>query len=687
MLLSRRLDDQRFQEIVEQAEGRLPWLCPVWTDHNAHDPGITILELMAWYKETLQYRMDRITPELGRALLALAGQSLARERAAECMLELPESAPDYPLYSPLTSPEDVGFELAEAVPADRARLKKIMVANGQGDKGIDITNLVSGTTAFQPFSLGGLSDTFLLLGFSDKPSGELRLWFDVAEPEGIKRNPPDEWTEKPRVLVWEFSGAGEMEPERDDTWALSWSGFVTFPDVGGWTRGEDGLYWLKLSLTDPGCEESVRLLGISAGRYRATQQESRARSYGFRVANGPGQALEVKSAQAGEAELAVFLRGEKGWTQTEDYEAARGRGGLRILVNASGAAQDGEENLLVVCLDPLHTRDLLFDALGRPGERFRLNTEGKRILSGQLRLMCLTLCPDGIARPAPWHIVDDLSVCGPRDQVFVYDPVRETIEFGDGRHGALLMAGSGAVLVTDEALSLCDMGNIPANAGLRFTSDGAAVSNTAARGGQDRETNEEGRARLLLRLRGTKKCLSAADYEARARETPGLRVAGARALPDFDRARPYQRIQACVSVAVLPAGEAEKPMADARFLSAVSRHLEACRSVCIRTEVIPVRYAPFSLSVRLHAAHGTEIEPIREKLRAFFAPSEARIGEPGRQDDVAALLQKLPGVLQVGAMGLRGQDQNSYETAGGDLMVSPDAMLYLERCDVELSFT
>ena len=62
MLISRDLDDQRFADIVREAEGRLPWLCPSWTDYNAHDPGITILELMAWFKETLQYETNRIGP-------------------------------------------------------------------------------------------------------------------------------------------------------------------------------------------------------------------------------------------------------------------------------------------------------------------------------------------------------------------------------------------------------------------------------------------------------------------------------------------------------------------------------------------------------------------------------------------------------------------------------------------------
>ena len=73
MLIPRKLDDQRFEDILHEAVGRLPWLCPQWTDHNAHDPGITILELMAWYKEMQQYQMDQLTPSLRRGLLALAG--------------------------------------------------------------------------------------------------------------------------------------------------------------------------------------------------------------------------------------------------------------------------------------------------------------------------------------------------------------------------------------------------------------------------------------------------------------------------------------------------------------------------------------------------------------------------------------------------------------------------------------
>ena len=96
LLISRKLDDQSYADIVAEAEGRLPWQCPVWTDHNAHDPGITILELMAWYKEMQQFQMDQLTPAIQRMLLGLTGTSPLRARPAECALEYPPDAPSRP---------------------------------------------------------------------------------------------------------------------------------------------------------------------------------------------------------------------------------------------------------------------------------------------------------------------------------------------------------------------------------------------------------------------------------------------------------------------------------------------------------------------------------------------------------------------------------------------------------------
>ena len=89
MLQSRNLDDQSFEQIMEYVTGRLPWLCPAWTDYNAHDPGITILELIAWYKEMQQYHMNTVTPALQKKLLKLLGVVPRPPRPASCLVSPP----------------------------------------------------------------------------------------------------------------------------------------------------------------------------------------------------------------------------------------------------------------------------------------------------------------------------------------------------------------------------------------------------------------------------------------------------------------------------------------------------------------------------------------------------------------------------------------------------------------------
>ncbi len=685
MLLSRNLDDQRFEDIVREAVGRLPWLCSVWTDHNAHDPGITILELMAWFKETQQYQMNQIGPETARKLLELAGVHLRAERAAECALEIPPDAPARALYASLETREGVVFELAEEIPEKRSALERAMIERPDGKGFVDLMGMLSGETVFQPFEFGGEQGSALVLDFRVRPEDTLRLWFEVETPAGVLRNPPDADTELPRTLIWELAGIGAVTPLLDETLALSRSGYVTLPLTDAWRADADGLYRLTVRQAEAGCEERVRLHAFSAGRYRAVQTESRARTYRFTVRPLKRCRIDLRSAQARSAELAVFLRDAAGWRQIPDYAVQRDRNGLRVTLDSTGAAKDGEDNLLIAGLDPIRLRDLLFDATGRPGESFRLNLQGKGVLTEQLTLMCQTLYTDGTVRPALWKCVEDLSVCGPRDRVFVYDPRRETITVGDGAHGALIAPGEGGVMVVEELVSLCGEGNLPANAGLYFTEDGTGVGNTAAHGGAAAETLAEGRARLLYRLRDTRKCVSAKDYEWQALRTPGLRVAGARALPDYDVRQKHQKVPACVSVAVLPAGDDEMPTPDGRFLAAVSRQLERSRPVCIRTEAIPVRYADVTVSVRLWGEPGFRQETAEDAIRKFFAPRGERIGAGVGRDELAAVLQKLPGVLQVDRVEFRGMDQNSYQTATGDLSVMPDTILHLTRAAVSLA--
>ena len=48
------LDTRRFQDIVDEAKGRIPHVFPDWTNHNISDPGVALLELFAWMTEMVR---------------------------------------------------------------------------------------------------------------------------------------------------------------------------------------------------------------------------------------------------------------------------------------------------------------------------------------------------------------------------------------------------------------------------------------------------------------------------------------------------------------------------------------------------------------------------------------------------------------------------------------------------------
>lgn len=681
MLKTRNLDDQTYHEIVTAAKSRLPWLCPQWTDHNSTDPGITILELMAWYKELQQYQMNQVTDGLKWKLLKLAGARPRPASAARCAVEIEPGGPARAAGERLYTREGVPFELAEAVPEERPVLAEVCVCGG--GRRMDVGGMLEDRPiTFQPFDLGG-APSRLRLGFSRVGGETLRLWFGVERPSGVARNGFADGKQTPRTIRWSCLGAAGTELVRDDTHALSVSGYAAVRPVGDWPAGEDGLRWLELTLEEPGCEESVRLSGVSAELYEAVQQETWASTRLFRAEARPDWYADLTDAQARDARLAVFLRTGGGWEQTDRWQTETGPRGRRICVDAGGAAQDGEDNVMAVCLDPARAVELLFDARGLPGETFSLRLNGLTALSGRFAFLCNTLCRDGKIRPALWRCVDDLCQYGPRDRVFTYDPARETVTFGDGEHGALLRGGAGAVLAAELTVSCCGGGNIPGGRNLAF-GDGVPLRNTAAAGGADRERLDEVRVRLVRSLSETRKCVSLQDYERLARQTPGLRVAAAKAIPAYDPDEPTGVSRGpTVAVVVVPGGGGERPMPDGRFLEAVQRQLDSCRPIGTSVKVIPPVYVDVDAAISLRGGEDGVEQAVGRALGEYLSLEGVGIGGTVRAGDVGAIVQAAPGVLQVRQASVRAPGGGCAQSADGDLQLPRQGIARLRNLNVE----
>jgi hypothetical protein len=61
-MLMPELDDRRYDDLVQEGLSLLPVVAPGWTNHNPSDPGITLIELLAYFAEMLVYRLGRVTP-------------------------------------------------------------------------------------------------------------------------------------------------------------------------------------------------------------------------------------------------------------------------------------------------------------------------------------------------------------------------------------------------------------------------------------------------------------------------------------------------------------------------------------------------------------------------------------------------------------------------------------------------
>lgn len=100
------LDNRQWVDLVDEGRALIPRYAPDWTDHNASDPGITLIELFAWLSESAIYRLNRIPERHLRKFLALLGIYPRPPQAAQTVLSFtPDAGTD-----PFELPAGVEFE-------------------------------------------------------------------------------------------------------------------------------------------------------------------------------------------------------------------------------------------------------------------------------------------------------------------------------------------------------------------------------------------------------------------------------------------------------------------------------------------------------------------------------------------------------------------------------------------------
>jgi predicted phage baseplate assembly protein len=150
-----RLDDLRFDRTVEELVRRIPTHAPEWTDHNASDPGVSLIQLFAYLAEQIGYRLNRIPEKNHVELLKLLGIRLRPAHAAATRLALllasPSTLVGYPLPAGARAKARKGtpppvFETDEAIDVTPVEMNLVLTTRNpylddlrRTDSGPDLT--------------------------------------------------------------------------------------------------------------------------------------------------------------------------------------------------------------------------------------------------------------------------------------------------------------------------------------------------------------------------------------------------------------------------------------------------------------------------------------------------------------------------------------------------------------------
>jgi predicted phage baseplate assembly protein len=230
--------------------------------------------------------------------------------------------------------------------------------------------------------------------------------------------------------------------------------------------------------------------------------------------------------------------------------------------------------------------------------------------------------------------------------------------------------------------------------------NGVAVTNPSpASGGTEAETIEEAKLRVQRELELPTRAVTADDYEAIAKTTPGLRVARAKAIPLYKPGlRDYPRVKAQgqMTVVVVPYAETEQPTAGPGFLDTVRRHLDRYRLLTTELHVMPAAYIRITVHavVVVEPKHKNESGRIHDALRHTLSPVIRHSGAAadegwafGRsvyRGDLYGVISRLKGVAYVQDLWVDAEGAGAMKDGAGDVHLPPYGLVYSGDHEIEI---
>jgi predicted phage baseplate assembly protein len=599
------LDDKSFSDLVRDAVASIPVYAPQWTDHNKSDPGITLIELLAWIVEMQIYRLNRVTDRNRLKflkLLGLMGLEPARSALVDLSFIMAESpAATNGLVIPANTQvaasdpatgEEIIFETVQDLFISSMRIAAVLTIKNDGSLSDKTESNQSESTNFSVFGDDPANGDALYLGLDSSPKDqELTVAFYLHQKWRISGSGNGS-SHSNVVLVWEYYAGGDWRSDtnwkelikvaeregnavdvvRDTTDDLTVSGKAWIRvqgDASHTTIGERDLYWIRIRIAKSGYYAPPVIESILSNVVSAIQRAQITSSF-----SSPG----LPKLQISLGKVPVI------------------RDSLELAIN-------GENS--------------------------------------------------------DWTVVSDLDASGPGDRHYTLDPVSGKITFGDGIHGKIPPKGENNITVSFSSGGGI-RGNVAKDAINRVLDSELApkvlVNNQrVAFGGKDAETLEEAIGRARTELRTVNRAVTPDDYEFVALKTPGLSVARAKAIPLYHPSQPGS-VPDTVTMIVVPNSYKPMPIPGPDFLKTVYRHVDLHRTMGTEIFVIPPIYLEvivLATVIRMPTDRKETVETaVLDRLNSFLSPLKGGgsdkngwpFGRPVYISEIYALLDQVKGV-------------------------------------------
>ncbi len=551
------LDDKTFDQLFEEARLLIPQFAPQWTDHNIHDPGITFIELFSWLSEMLMYQLNRVTDINYLKFLKIVGiepweqlPSIVDIHFKDVVEEM-HINPGEKLITEVGTKKitfETGHDLAYfTVQKYNELLEKYIHVEEIIDpykrviddkvyielyKIQDVKRKKIGENAFNEIEKHVVENTLLpveLKSVITKYNSKTVDNTQANAEDGVYFNPFGEKASKGSELLLEFN---KQLPEQ----SISLSFYLfenNMPKVGSFDEKSEHiissvkLLWEYIEYNNSN-ELVVEPLNVKMDDTAFLTKSGKI------ILTGPTNS-EINEGN-GKYTYWIRCRIIKG-----RYEAPPQIN--RILLNTISAVQ----------IETVKNEEL-GESRGIPNQKVILKK--KPVIKGSLILQV----QGANGQFEQWEEVNNFEESAPDDYHYTFIHESGEVVFGNGLNGRIPI-DLRRILAQVYKTTLGAGGNI--TKGQVFSIDGISGENLIGAGeGRDAESVAHARDRAKKDFRTRYRAINSDDYENLALSTPGIRVARAKALPNYNPDYSNVKVPGTVTVVVVPFMRTDSEIAD-----------------------------------------------------------------------------------------------------------------------------